>query len=77
MDTISHKLRKRCEENVRKGGHCEQWPQVDGVKTLCLDKIYKNIVDGTCLIYSFGLAKDWTFEEIMARLGCQVNETTM
>ena len=28
--------------------------------------------NGNCLIYSFGIAGDWTFEEAMAELGCTI-----
>ena len=44
----------------------------DGIKTLCLDDIYRDIKNKKCLIYSFGIADDWTFEEYMASLGCKV-----
>ena len=44
----------------------------DGIKTLCLDDIYRDIKNKECLIYSFGIADDWTFEEYMASLGCKV-----
>ena len=27
---------------------------------------------GDCLIYSFGVDEDWTFEDIMGDLGCKV-----
>merc|ERR1712141_935437 len=45
----------------------------DGIKTLCLDDIYRDIKNKECLIYSFGIADDWTFEEYMASLGCKVH----
>ena len=25
-----------------------------------------------CIIYTFGIANDWTFEDMMAGLGCQI-----
>ena len=53
-------------------GNCETWPQVDGVKKICLDDLLTAIQSESCLVYSFGLANDWTFEEIMAYLGCKV-----
>jgi hypothetical protein len=39
---------------------------------VCLDKLYTDIMSRNCLIYSFGIAGDWTFEEAMAGLGCVV-----
>ena len=41
--------------------------QVDGDKFICLDEIVKT---GTaCLIYSFGISNDWTFEDQMDSFG--------
>jgi hypothetical protein len=45
---------------------------LDGHKFVCLDKFFKDVAKGECLIYSFGIANDWTFEEGMSRLGCAV-----
>ena len=45
---------------------------MDGVKNVCMDKLYKDVKSKSCLIYSFGLSDDWSFEEYMALLGCQV-----
>lgn len=64
----SDALESWCEQR----GNCETWPQMDGVKTMCMDIIYKPILSGSCLLYSFGLSDDWSFEEILARLGCMV-----
>jgi hypothetical protein len=44
----------------------------DGNKYVCLDHFYKDVKNGNCLIYSFGIAGDWTFEEAMAELGCTI-----
>ena len=55
-----------------KEGGCETWPQMDGVKNICMDTLYKRVSSNTCMIYSFGLADDWTFEECMSNLGCTV-----
>ena len=57
-------------------GNCETWPQIDGVKKICLDNLYTAIKLDSCLVYSFGLADDWTFEELMANLGCKVTRFT-
>ena len=45
----------------------------DGDKLLCLDNLYHDIIDGNCLVYSFGIADDWTFEISMADMGCKVS----
>ena len=44
----------------------------DGQKFVCLDKIYSDVVNNKCLVYSFGIANDWSFEEVMAGIGCMV-----
>ena len=53
----------------RIGGH---WitRQVDGDKFICMDRLINN---GSCLVYSFGVNKDWTFEDVMDDLGCEVH----
>ena len=40
--------------------------QVDGDKFVCLDLILKK---DSCLVYSFGINKDWTFEDQMDDIG--------
>ena len=42
---------------------------LDGEKLLCMDNLYNAILNGTCLVYSFGLADNWDFEIFMAELG--------
>ena len=44
----------------------------DGVKHVCTDKIMDVIKKGKCLVYSFGLSMDWSFERTMAAIGCTV-----
>ena len=34
-----------------------------------MEKLYEAIQNGSCLIYSFGLADDWDFEVTLAQLG--------
>ena len=42
---------------------------LDGEKYICIDRLYSALQNGTCLVYSFGLADDWDFEIWMASLG--------
>ena len=46
--------------------------QVDGDKFVCLDLILNK---DTCIVYSFGVAHDWTFEDQMDNIG--FNFTTL
>jgi hypothetical protein len=46
-----------------------EWKIIDGQKTVCLDKMYRDILRGECLVYSFGVGDDFTFEVAMADLG--------
>ena len=67
-DEVPDNMMKWCETQ----GNCETWPHMDGVKRLCMDQLYENVKSNSCLIYSFGLSGDWSFEENMALLGCKV-----
>ena len=49
--------------------HCA-W--LDGDKLVCMDLLKDAIDKGECLIYSFGLGSDWTFEHMFADMGCTV-----
>ena len=42
---------------------------LDGEKSVCFDLLYDAVKSENCLVYSFGLAKDWTFETFMAEQG--------
>ncbi|EFX83736.1 hypothetical protein DAPPUDRAFT_239885 [Daphnia pulex] len=44
---------------------------VDGKKSVCLDPLVRP-EPGNCLVYSFGVNHEWTFDEAMASYGCQV-----
>ncbi|XP_071536205.1 probable methyltransferase-like protein 24 [Panulirus ornatus] len=58
---------------------CHNWAQMggwlsapeDGKKFVCLDKRF-NIVPGNCVVLSFGINNEWSFEDDMDRLGCEV-----
>ena len=44
----------------------------DGSIFVCMDGILKDIQNKECLIYSLGVADDWSFEDTMDDLGCTV-----
>ena len=43
----------------------------DGHKAVCLDQFIAPVY-GQCLVYSFGINKQWSFDEAMDKFGCQV-----
>ena len=62
-----------CKEMKRFGGHYNSMCKfTDGSKFVCMDDLLKDIHNGECLIYSFGIAKDWSFEDFMDDLGCKI-----
>ena len=64
------KVQNTCQILKKIGGHWEKscgfW---DGEKLLCMEKLYPFIRNKECLVYSFGLADDWDFEILMAKMG--------
>ena len=44
--------------------------QVDGDKFVCMDNM---LLGKPCLIYSFGISNDWSFEDFMDPLGCEIH----
>ena len=44
--------------------------QVDGDKFICMDRI--SLEPSSCIIYSFGVNHDWTFEDHMDHMGCSI-----
>ena len=62
-----------CKEIKRFGGHYNSWCKyTDGQKFVCMDDLLKDLENNECLIYSFGVADDWTFEDMMDSFGCNV-----
>jgi len=59
-----------CRSLKRVGG---KWPPpyigVDGDKFVCMDDFQS---DDPCVVYSFGIANDWTFEDFITQFGCSV-----
>ena len=62
-----------CKEKHRFGGSYRPFCHyVDGGKYVCMDELIYDIVNNECVIFSFGIAGDWTFEDMMDNLGCTV-----
>ena len=72
MDYFKWTNRSSCDLIQYFGGFLRGYPSgKDGIKAVCLDpKIIPNPND--CLVYSFGINIDWTFDEDMERFGCDV-----
>ena len=52
------------------GGHVH--PEgVDGQKAVCMDPQVRP-TSGNCLVYSFGISNEWSFDEAIQKLGCEV-----
>ncbi len=43
----------------------------DGQKSVCLDEGLQPAINN-CLVYSFGIDNEWSFDDDMAKLGCDV-----
>ena len=41
-------------------------------KIVCMDDIIEGLENNECLIYSFGIEDDWSFEDLMDRIGSTV-----
>ena len=66
---ISYFIEGVCHSLKRVGGWWWRERQaVDGDKFVCMD----TFTPEDCLVYSFGIADDWDFEDFMDSLGCYV-----
>ena len=55
------------------GGKMYQNPSaLDGQKAVCLDKTVAP-TPGDCLVYSFGINNEWSFDDMMEQYGCEVH----
>ncbi len=52
------------------GGHIHDIG-MDGQKAVCMDPEVRP-KSGQCLVYSFGISHEWSFDEAMEQLGCEV-----
>ena len=62
-----------CRNKVRIGGrYIPNCHAMDGHKYVCMDDLMTEVQSQECIVYSFGIGADFTFEEMMASLGCKV-----
>ena len=70
---ISNPVGGRCTNMQRFGGHynegCHYW---DGHKFVCIPELMHDIENNECVVYSFGVSNDWTFEKALGEIGCRV-----
>ena len=66
QEFVQNPHRSFCTEKQRFGGeYNSNCKFTDGSKFVCMDDLLKDIENKECLIYSFGVAEDWSFEDIM------------
>ena len=62
-----------CNVKVRVGGkYLPRCHVMDGQKYVCMDELSNDIDNQECIVYSFGIGGDWTFEDTIASFGCKV-----
>ena len=62
-----------CNIKTRLGGkYLSACHVMDGQKYVCMDEIMKDIQNNECVVYSFGIGGDWSFEDTIAEMGCTV-----
>jgi hypothetical protein len=54
------------------GAHTTKCKYTDGSKFIWMADLISDIKNGECIIYSFGIDEDWSFEDVMSKLGCQI-----
>ena len=57
------------------GGELNNFPHMinamDGHKKMCMDKQFRPEVNN-CVVYSFGINDEWSFDEAVEKMGCQI-----
>ena len=62
-----------CHVKVKVGGRYIKGCYVmDGQKYVCMDDLMMDVKNQECVVYSFGISSEYTFEEMMASFGCKV-----
>lgn len=71
---LEKKMLSSCKEIKPFGGafvpYCRE---IDGHKSMCVEKLLEDIEKNRCLIYSFGVGGDWSFESTLSDLGCEIH----
>ncbi|CAH1795152.1 unnamed protein product [Owenia fusiformis] len=67
--TFVPKERYNCK-NIVKVGRTPEKRNGEGIYPTCMDETYE--VKVPCIVYAFGIAGQWEFEDDFARRGCQV-----
>ncbi|OQV12118.1 hypothetical protein BV898_13597 [Hypsibius exemplaris] len=67
---IRHSEPSTCQLKQKFGGHWDHGSFIDGQYTVCLDNFNPK---NDCLVYSIGVAGDWSFDDAMAAAGCEVH----
>ena len=63
-----------CHSKQRFGGNFLEFCKfTDGGKVACMDDLLEDLSQKKCLIFSFGIETDWTFEDVMDKLGCTIH----
>ncbi|XP_043196158.1 methyltransferase-like protein 24 [Amphibalanus amphitrite] len=64
----------RCDRAARIGGQPNYKDRkFDGYKWVCLDPALGLLQTNSCLIYSFGVDHDWSFDDNVQRLQCEIH----
>ncbi len=78
MEYLTWPNRTACERMFDFGGSVIHFPTMlgmfDGQKAICLDPEIAPRLNN-CLVYSFGINNEWSFDEEMESYGCQVKNT--
>ena len=62
-----------CNHKIKLGGkYLSKCHVMDGQKFICMDEVMKDIQKQECIVYSFGIGGDWSFEDNISEMGCKV-----
>ena len=62
-----------CNVKTRLGGkYLPRCHAMDGQKHVCMDDLMEDIQNNECIVYSFGVGGDSSFERTIAEMGCKV-----